>query len=171
MGDEVIVSTRERPGSYDAIETAKPGEPLFPIQGGDPLGPRVVQFWADEQRKQALECADQKQRDSMLKKATQAEQVGWAMTAYQKGEKEIEGKPARYNDQEEERDEATRTARAILIKGVGQLHNSLAIAADVADELAKLRTHADAEITIREAIALLKRAALEIEPRRGMERT
>jgi hypothetical protein len=111
MSEDINLSTKDKPGDYDAIETAKPGEPLFPIQGGDPLGPPCVQFWADEARSLARRIMsgeeagfqpgdgdevyhpsemDKRQAKKLLEKATQAEQVKWAMEAYQRGEVVVE---------------------------------------------------------------------------------
>lgn len=85
---ETIVSTKEQVGTYDAIETAKPGEPLFPLQGGDPLGPVCVMFWAWKARKLARTLdpdADAKEIARLLRKASAAEEVAWAMKDYQQG--------------------------------------------------------------------------------------
>ena len=90
----------------DAYATAKPDEPTFTLQGGDPLAPALVREWALLARVraglipdasgilgQALEAAamhsvrdDERERDSLLVRATAAEEVSWAMDAYQKGE-------------------------------------------------------------------------------------
>lgn len=85
MTDQII-STKDEVGTYDAIETAKPGEPLFPLQGGDPLAPDCVLFWASEARKLALTTDDEKARAKLLHKASGAEEVAWAMREYQRAE-------------------------------------------------------------------------------------
>lgn len=170
MSDDPVISTKDRPGSYDAIETAKPGEPLFPVQGGDPIGPKTVQFWVDEQRKLALACTDEKRARAMLQKASQAEEVAWAMLAYQRGEEAVEERRLSYSDNHDETDEK-RTTCEILIHGAGRLHNALAIVAEVADSLAKNRLAPFEEVALREAVEQIKEAAIKIEPRRGKERT
>lgn len=84
---EQIISTKDQVGTYDAIETAKPGEPLFPLQGGDPLAPFCVMVWAWKARKLARTLPeDDKRRDKLLRKASAAEEVAWAMKDYQAGE-------------------------------------------------------------------------------------
>lgn len=86
---ETIVSTKDQVGTYDAIETLKPGEPVFPLQGGDPLGPICVMFWAWKARKLARTLdpdKDAKEIDRLLRKASAAEDVAWAMKDYQSGE-------------------------------------------------------------------------------------
>lgn len=198
---DAVFSTKDQPGDYDAIETAKPDEPLFPIQGGDPRGPGTVQFWADYARACARAClqgakvrvldhrfelyggpdgyepteADQLAAEKLLKKATNAEQVGWAMQAYQRGEDDQEGARAVYNDGLAEQltaEAADRAAqRKALIAMKTQLHNSIAIAQGVVEALAKLQLHPMVEVKIREAVAGLQEAADEIEPRRGREQS
>ena len=189
------VSTRDHPGEFDALETAKPDEPIFVVQGGDPLGPPTVQFWADCARKAARRImdgeragfepkhdrdeyqpteADQRDADRLLVKATNAEQVSWAMKAYQRGDVEPTGGRATYNDLPEplEADALDRAAkRKTLIEMTGRLHNSLAIANEVSEGLVKLGLHSDVVVVINEAVENLKLAASAVEPRRGNERS
>jgi hypothetical protein len=85
---ETIVSTKEQVGTYDAIETLKPGEPVFPLQGGDPLAPFCVIIWAWKARKLARTLdpdKDAKEIERLLRKASAAEEVAWAMRDYQRG--------------------------------------------------------------------------------------
>lgn len=91
----------------DAYATAKPDEPTFTLQGGDPLAPPLVRMWALLARRRAgllrfggegdfselIEAAigndvssDERERESLKVRATAAEEVSWAMDAYQKGE-------------------------------------------------------------------------------------
>lgn len=191
MTDEIHVSTRDTPGDYDAIETAKPGEPLFGIQGGDPLGPPTVQFWADEARKLARKimsggddfvptrkmpnynptAADQERAEKLLRKATAAEMVSWAMRDYQRGGvQEVAGERAHYNDTPLDSAVAHDQRRALILM-VTELHNSLSIAHDVAEALDNLGVYPDAVNAINGAVCKLKAAADTIEPRRGMERS
>lgn len=201
MNDPVIVSTKDRPGDYDAIETAKPGEPLFPIQGGDPRGPATVQFWAEFARACARALlhgskvrvgptpfifhdspedyqpteADERAAEKLLAKATSAEQVSWAMQAYQRGEADEEGERAVYNDGLAEQISAEAADRAAvrkaMIAGVRKLHNAIAEVNDVAEVLVKLGEHPEPYGWLVEATALTRRAAEVIEPRRGRAQT
>lgn len=169
-----IISTKDRPGEYDAIATAKPGEPLFPIQGGDPFGPPTVLHWAELARKAGLAEQDEKKSQTLLKKASQAEMVAWAMQAYQRDEQEVAGQHARYNDDDERADAETldrQNERKARILYVQKLNNALAIANDVAEGLAQIRACPMEEVAIREAVEKLKEAAFAIEPRRGNERS
>lgn len=192
---DLDVSTKDHPGEFDALETAKPDEPIFVIQGGDPLGPPTVQCWADLARKEArrimdgeradfqpendrdeyqLTEADERDADRLLRKATNAEQVSWAMKAYQRGDTQPSGGRATYNDLPEVMtvDAADRAAqRKALIAYAGQLNNALAIAFAVAEGLSKLDVLPEANVKIREAVERLKQASTEVEPRRGNERS
>ncbi len=192
---DTIISTKDSPGEFDALETAKPDEPIFVVQGGDPLGPPTVQFWADRARECAREImngkragfdpaeggeydpteTDRNDADHLLRKATNAEQVSWAMKSYQRNETQPTGERASYNDSppvdlsaEAQDREATRKA---LITMTGQLHNSLAIANGVGEGLASLDLHPDVVRVIVQAVENLKLAAAAIEPRRGTERS
>lgn len=170
--NEVIPATKDRPGSYDAIETAKPGEPLFPIQGGDPFGPPTVLFWAKQCREAGLAAEKPEECERLLRKATDAEQVAWAMAAYQRGQAPVEAERAHYNDAGRSLAPGdARKQREALIAGTKRLHNALAEALEVAAMLAQFRLCPTEEAQIREAAAALKAAAFQIEPRRGNERS
>ena len=173
---ETHISTKERPGDYDGMETAKPGEPVFTVQGGDPLGPLTVMFWAWKARQLARTLDDDKARDRLQRKATAAEEVAWAMRAYQRGEAEKPGERASYNDQaapEVEHDDAGRIAdRAALILSVSQLNDAAARAKVVSETLAGIGSeYFEADAKINAAMTLLQAAASDIEPRRGNERS
>jgi hypothetical protein len=169
MTERMDFSTRDRIGAYDAIETAKPGEPLFPIQGGDPLGPPTVQFWADMARKAAMKEVDEEKAAALLKKATSAETVAWTMLAYQRGELKVDGARARYNDDDHAVEKVSE--RRKLIEAAAQIRNAVANINDVAELLASLKHLPMVEVALREATADLNNYALGIEPRRGNERS
>lgn len=169
---DAIPTTRDRPGSYDAIATAKPDEPLFPIQGGDPFGPPTVLHWVSLCRKAGMAATDPKEAERLLRKATDAEQVAWAMQAYQRGQAEVAGARVAYSDHIPEIDGADeRHARETLIRASDRLHAILAEALTVAETLAKLRRHPEAEVKVRNGVEMFREAAFEIEPRRGSERS
>lgn len=89
----------------DCYLTAKPDEPVFTLQGGDPLASPLVKLWASLARVQAgairgdadwiypcLEAAchpdnalDERESNALLVRATAAEEVGWDMDSYRKG--------------------------------------------------------------------------------------
>lgn len=179
MSIDPEISTKDRPGIYDAIETAKPGEPLFPIQGGDPFGPATVLFWVEKCRRAGMAEENPALAKELLKKASSAEHVAWAMQDYQRGIEPERGtakedtRPA-YSGWVDPADAETlerRRVRAGRIEAAEQLHNASGIAAGAAEALAKLRSCPEAEAKVREAIETLVEAARDVEPRRGRERT
>lgn len=165
-----VISTRDKPGIYDGLESAKPGEPLFTVQGGDPFGPATVLHWVALVRRAAMDDRDDKKAEAMLRKATAAEFVAWAMRSYQRGEVEVVGTRASYQDRVDTPTE-DQSDRAALIRVAGLLHNSIAVATDAVEVLAKARLHPEEEVKTRDAIELLREAAFGIEPRRGNERS
>jgi hypothetical protein len=90
---------------FDAYETAKPNEPTFTLQGGDPLGAPLVRLWAVLARVQSgmgasiteaviqsavkTACTHVSEGNSetkaLLVRATEAEKVSWLMDEYIKG--------------------------------------------------------------------------------------
>lgn len=171
MSDELMISTKDTLGAYDAIETAKPGEPLFPIQGGDPFGPPTVLHWASLCRVAGMSEANEAKAHKLLRKASDAEQVAWTMQAYQRGEIAIEGKRAKYNEEAEQPETQDRAEREAMIKGVGTLNNALALIADFADVLAKYKVHDNEKVELDDIVSRIKKAAETIEPRRENERS
>lgn len=105
---ELVEHTKEVPGPLDGMETAKPGEPVFTLQGGDPLGARLVRLWAFGARVRAgivqvekwtgdavfnefLDAAKgaiahDKKKDELLVRATEAESISWDMDRYRRNE-------------------------------------------------------------------------------------
>lgn len=90
----------------DAYATAKPNEPTWTVQGGDPLGAPLLRIWALFARIQAgiipeqgteyayeqiLRAANNNppenefEEKELLVRATQTEQVSWNMDAYRSG--------------------------------------------------------------------------------------
>jgi hypothetical protein len=129
---DALTPTREEPGPFDGMENAKPGEPVFTLQGGDPLAAALVQLWADAARVRAgiitadslaigfaklagvaaREPVGQHKRDEMKIRATEAEAIGWEMSAYRKGEKLVEKETESYSGHKESgesKEQAKRT--------------------------------------------------------------
>jgi hypothetical protein len=98
--------TEEVVAPLDAYATAKPDEPVFTLQGGDPLAAPLVRLWAQLARLRTglgkglwppsftdAENAvlnhdvshDEKESANLLLRATAAEEVSWAMDAYVNG--------------------------------------------------------------------------------------
>lgn len=98
--------TDETVAPLDAYQTAKPKEPTFTLQGGDPSAWALVETWAWLARYRAggpFTLADElgeylksavfdycsepdSEREELLLRATEAERVSWQMKAYLKGQ-------------------------------------------------------------------------------------
>lgn len=167
MTDEALVSTRERAGIYDGLESAKPGEPLFTIQGGDRFGPATVLHWADLARTAGRDEANPELAAKLLKKASAAEEVAWAMRSYQRNEQPEDAQRATYSDPEPG---TTPEQSAAAARAADRLYNSSAEIGGVIETLAAQRMHPDAEVMLREAADLIRQATWQIEPRRHLQR-
>lgn len=90
MTDQLLINTLESPGEFDVLTSLRPNEPYFVLVGRDRAAPALVQAWADQRRERALKDFDDGKfdaalRDLELRKSSQAEAIGWAMTAYKAG--------------------------------------------------------------------------------------
>lgn len=158
-------STKEIPGEFDAIETAKPGEILFTLQGGDPLAPLVVMVWAWKARRLAREMDDEKAAEKLLRKATNAEGVAWAMKEQQNGERPIEGENAKYGSPDDDAPVAP-TNRAKLIASVVALRNAAAAVMEASEA-----SEGEEALSLAADALDLNLMADRLEPRRGNERS
>jgi hypothetical protein len=91
----------------DAWLTADPNEPTWTVQGGDPVGPSLLQLWAQLARIRASEptcrlaeevvtdsirvamdnrAETKAERIELLKRATRTEEISWDMKEFQKGD-------------------------------------------------------------------------------------
>lgn len=157
---EPIISTKEQVGEYDAIETLKPGEPVFPLQGGDPFAPACIQLWVEQCRAAARqEEEDEDKRRTLLRKALAAEHVLWACQSYQRGE-EIE--VVERTEANEEAPDETRPWRAGLLAGTRHLREAAAQLTDAAEHLP-----ADMAEALRLRVDEVNRIADEYEPKRA----
>jgi len=98
-------ASKSNPAPLDAYETAKPDEPIFTLQGGDPLAAPLVRLWAELARartglrphllvtmndcrrtgSEASVAHDPKEVNRLLIRATEAEQISWLMDEYLAG--------------------------------------------------------------------------------------
>lgn len=83
-----MTSTAEEPGPYDALQKARPGEPIFTLLGRDIHAPGTVLHWVDLARADALLIDDPERRRNELGKCTEAEMVACDMLRYRKDEPE-----------------------------------------------------------------------------------
>ncbi|KQX18373.1 MULTISPECIES: hypothetical protein [unclassified Sphingomonas] len=164
MTDEPLLSTKDRPGEYDAFETLKPGEPFFLLQGGDSLTPPTILHWADLARQAARREKKPEHRKALLMKSTHAECVAWAMEEYQRG--------GDFDAQQRQLalDEQTMAVddNIVLARGCDRLNNAIAEALDLADAAA-MAAHVPQRGKLREAAEILRGVTRAIEPRRHMQ--
>lgn len=172
-----LVSTPERAGEYDAIETAKPGEPLFSLQGGDRFAPECVSLWAQRARQSAVDCfalaasepskrkADKliAEGEKLARKATAAEEVVWAMQEYQRGDIAV---PVVDSD---DGDDVQRSEIAATSALCDRIYNSEAELTEAADALHRIGGHAVAESKLRDAAICAGQAVRAVEPRRHLQ--
>lgn len=169
MSEEPIISTKERPGDYDALERAKPGEPIFTLKGGDPFAPATIIFWADLARRAGLAEDHQGRAFKLLNKASSAEYSAWAFQAYYRGEgAEVVAEQKRYESED------VTDRNVILARAAERLNNALAEALTVAESLDGLSEEPflrHERNMIRRAVADLKEVSAAIEPRRHMRKS
>jgi hypothetical protein len=132
----VIVSTKEIAGTYDALETAKPGEPIFVLQGGDMFAPATVQHWADLARRAGMAETDQVKAVRLLEKASAAEIVGWTMRAYQRGEESGQAQAEKRVPSPDGLTLADNQATQQMVAATAKLHNAAALIEDVREMFA-----------------------------------
>lgn len=178
----------------DAYATAKPDEPTFTLQGGDPLGAPLVRLWSILARLRAgvfqpaslkmwldgvVEVAnnhrtgeDERERDSLLVRATAAEEVSWTMDDYAQGRHaealvlevltEVEQKPLE--------EIARLDLHDLRIKVAQRLSNFSSELVEMTDKLGDRDFDADV-LTHMSALADgLKILSDQIEPRRMMKK-
>jgi hypothetical protein len=173
--------TKEHPSPLDGYESAKPDEPIFTLQGGDPLASSLVRIWAYLAR---VRCGlrgdvswisapimvaemnsiahDPNAVKELLTRATQAEMISWLMDGYRRGEESIEEQAARMDDLTRLDVYDIRRRTTTLISNFGS---------DLLENMERLRELnygsklVDAEVT--EALTALRSIADDIEVRRG----
>jgi hypothetical protein len=159
------ISTKEHAGEFDCLETAKPGEPLFILQGGDPHSPATIRFWVGLARASALKFRSAKKREAMLRRCTSAENVAWKMEEYQAGDMpEPEKTPSTVAVVMTAEDDQ----RAARIKAVARIHNMIGEGTEIYEGLKRYSFYPDQLLA---AIDILKNVAVITEPRSDRERT
>ncbi len=162
---EQIIATKDQIGSYDAIESLKPGEPVFPLQGGDPLAPLCTMVWAWKARRLARHPdTDEKTREKLLRKASMAEEVAWAMKDYQNGVggpaiSEVAEPPKTYSGIAAEK---TGDWLPGIVAGVRHMDEAAASFSDAADHLPD-----DQASALRGVVAAINATAAKYQPKRA----
>lgn len=122
--NEPAVGSIDKVGPYDALEKAKPGEPMFPLLGRDPAAPPAITEWARVRRNRAMKnygessnAANKELLAAELRQCANAEDIALQMGEWRTQHQIADG-PARasYNDvikSAEEQAEADRRQRRI----------------------------------------------------------
>lgn len=181
------IPTKQEPGPFDGFESLKPGEPVFPLQGGDPLSAPLVQLWASCARVRAgsgtpdiltapfaklagiaaREQAGAHKREELLLRATEAEAISWEMDAYRKGEKVVERTTESYSgyvQSQESKDAAKRTRS--LYDLAQNLEEAKYHANETRMALEALGEFPDAAATLARLVGELDGVASAIRPKR-----
>ena len=171
-------ATKTNPAPLDAYETAKPDEPIFTLQGGDPLAAPLVRIWAYLAR---VRCGftgdvsmidapiyvakitsvehDSEECRNLLIRATQAEQVSWYMDGYRRGEINLTAELASVDDLEK------LDTYDIRRRFVSRLQNSIGEILDFTEELID-RGFLESRKQSENAVAMLKALNELVEIRR-----
>lgn len=176
MSEEIVAP-------LDAYATAKPDEPVFTLQGGDPFAGPLVRLWAcmarrragvpgkipsDDLTRIAREHAapNEREQTNLLVRATAAEEVSWEMDGYLKGE------AVQHEDEETLSDEIDEKARIDLfdyrVRSAQKMQDMIATLVDMSDELHK-RGHHDGIVAMKRIANQLRNTSGLIEPRRIMK--
>lgn len=177
----------------DAYATAKPDEPTFTLQGGDPLAAHLVRAWAALARIRAGvmgatglaagdilgDCAiaagdavehDEREQENLLIRATAAEEVSWQMDAY------LKGQPFKAETEVVVDDTPEELARIDLhdyrVRAAQKINNMVADLQDMIDDLAPRWNDRpeSTETMLRQAKAHLELISHWVEPRRLMKK-
>lgn len=169
------MSTKEEPGPFDGLERAKPGEPVFTLQGGDPLASRLVRIWVWQARKAALRnrALTDEERGGKLIKIREAEVIAEDMEEYRTGHApepaaDAADKTPRYSGHTSTPEEIEAKRRFYTVKIASErLHNSVAEIVEAATALEAL----DAELYPTERLINisddLKELAMDVTPKRA----
>ena len=169
------------PSPLDGYESAKPDEPIFTLQGGDPLASSLVRIWAYLAR---VRCGlrgdvswisapimvaelnsvahDDNAVRELLTRATQAEMISWHMDGYRRGEETTEEQVARMTDLERLDVYDLRRRTVSLITG---------FFSELIDNMNRLHEYnfgsPELDNVIHEAVATLRSIAHDIDVRKG----
>lgn len=127
-------------GTYDAHDTAKPGEPTFTLQGGDPLAPAALMHYADLVRTDARKAGTQKGVRAGLQRAAACEEIAWSFEDYQSAGSKPKEARASYAEKSELAAGAKEAVerRSAITEAKGHLSNARSTAEEARELLVKL---------------------------------
>jgi hypothetical protein len=167
--DEAIVPTKERPSNDDALEQAAPNEPIFPLIASDPEAPATVRHWVELRRKRAMAIDDVEKRRALLRKASRAEQISWAMEDWRLGrtdEAPVASVSVSYSGHEQSEEARHADDRvSALLRSARRIDNSVAEMAEIAALLDDLGLREDG-FDLRFAVEMLRELSERVRPKR-----
>lgn len=90
MSADGLPATKEQPSALDGYERAKPGEPIFTLQGGDPIAVEMVKLYISKRRQRALDMDEGREAEAELVRCSEAERTLWAMQNYLAGRAQVD---------------------------------------------------------------------------------
>jgi len=170
------------PSPLDAYASAEPDEPIFTLQGGDPLAAPLVILWARLARARCglgfepeatmtwldrifrdTQVYKSNERDDLLRRATESEAISWAMVNYRQGQRtqvtEAADQPGLV--------ELKLDLHDYKIYCANRISNAFSEMNDMIEQLSKLDPDNPVIESIFNEIVALRNLFNEIEPRPG----
>jgi acetylornithine deacetylase/succinyl-diaminopimelate desuccinylase-like protein len=167
-----MTNTKEIPGPFDGLTRAKPGEPVFPLQGGDPQAAGLVRQWVQVRRDAAAKMPEGKDRDLELLRCREADEIAMDMDAYRRGEVEAEARSANEPTATSYGGGGSDDMAAAIRLSQRQLHHARKLdnaVSDTVDAATFCRTidKLDTAEELEDAAAVIRRVAEDVRPSRG----
>jgi hypothetical protein len=160
----VTEGTKEHPAPLDGFERAKPNEPIFTLQGGDPIAIAATHWYIEQRRQAAFQLPeDDPKRREELQRCSLAEEQLWVMEAYLRGDRREE---AEIPDENLNVPEA-KTLHDFRVWSAGRISSAFSELNEIKEKLPELGFNNEAALRVLdESFSLLRSVYNEIEPRR-----
>jgi len=178
----------------DAYVTAKPDEPTFTLQGGDPFGGPLARLWAHLARarvfgpkmlgdewpnyladvisRNLIPESAERERTNMLVRATQAECTSWDMDSYLKGYASIGAEDAKTAAENSLDEKARLDLHDTRVHAASRLNNMVFELIEIRGELFELGFFSEVDCAdVQALIDRLDALSKEVEPRRLFKST
>lgn len=170
-----LINTLEAPGEFDALTSLRPREPYFLLVGRDRLAPKLVNDWADANRRRALDeyslsriDADKLKRE--LRKSTQAEMIAASMVEFknnwQAREEAAAATPAYTGHELPEETKRRDRLQSVRARAASAINAAVAELSDLLEAARDVPEHADLESLVSAALPQLRELSDEVTPKR-----
>lgn len=165
---DTLVPTKEVPGVFDALEKAKPDEPIFTLLARDELAPKLVQSWCDEKRKLVMATVtDREKAEAELRQVSEAERIVWAMIDWQRGYHEEEVPTESYSGYSLSTEaKVAEDRQKLLVECARRIDNAVAELTDTAEKLLMLGDNENAAHRLSVIACALQNEAKLVRPKR-----